>query len=50
MTQQAIQIGLSAEIVSVEGEIPSALIVAHEGGDDALPFGPFDPASQHTME
>jgi hypothetical protein len=50
VSQQAIQIGLSAAIVSVESEMPSALIVAHEGGEDSLPFGPFDPGSQRTLE
>jgi hypothetical protein len=46
----AISIGLSAAIVSVEGERPCALVVTHEGSEDALPFGPFDPGSQRTLE
>ena len=46
----AISIGLSAAIVSVEGERPCALVVAHDGSEDALPFGPFDPGSQRTLE
>lgn len=50
MSQAPISIGLSAAIVSVEKEKPSALVVAHEGSADALPFGPFDPASQRTLE
>lgn len=50
MTEAAISIGLSAAIVSVEKEDPCALVVAHEGSEDALPFGPFDPASQRTLE
>jgi hypothetical protein len=50
MSRGAISIGLSAAIVSVEGERPCALIVAHEGGEDSLPFGPFDPGSQRTLE
>src|SRR5215469_16336639 len=50
MSQAPISIGLSAAIVSVEKEKPSALVVAHEESEDALPFGPFDPASQRTLE
>jgi hypothetical protein len=34
----------------VEGENPSVLVVAHDAVDDALPFGPFDPAQQRTLE
>ena len=26
------------------------LVVAHEGSEDALPFGPFDPAHHRTLE
>ncbi len=48
--KQAISIGLSAAIVSVEREQPSVLVVAHDGAEDALPFGPFDPATQRTLE
>ncbi len=45
-----ITIGLSAAIVSVAGEKPSVLVVAHDGTQDALPFGPFNPATQRTLE
>jgi len=45
-----VSIGLSAAILAVEGERPSVLVVAHEGSDDALPFGPFDPARDRTFE
>ena len=45
-----VSIGLSAAIVAVEGENPSVLVVAHEDIDDALPFGPFDPAHHRTLE
>jgi len=45
-----VSIGLSAAILAVEGEQPSVLIVAHDGGADALPFGPFDPAHHRTLE
>jgi hypothetical protein len=34
----------------VEGERPSVLVVAHDGSEDALPFGPFDPARHRTLE
>jgi hypothetical protein len=50
MSPGGISIGLSAAIVSVEGERPCALVVAHAGSADALPFGPFDPGSQRTLE
>jgi hypothetical protein len=45
-----VSIGLSAAIVSVEGERPSVLVVSHEGVEDALPFGPFNPAQHRTLE
>ena len=48
--KDTVSIGLSAAIVAVEGERPSVLVVAHDGGEDALPFGPFDPAQQRTLE
>ena len=46
----AVSIGLSAAIVAVEGERPSVLVVSHEGAEDALPFGPFDPVHHRTLE
>jgi hypothetical protein len=48
--KEAVSIGLSAAILAVEGERPSVLVVAHEGWQDALPFGPFDPAHHRTLE
>lgn len=49
--QHVVSIGLSAAIVSVADERPSALVVHHSGsGDDALPFGPFDPLHHRTLE
>jgi len=48
--KEAVSIGLSAAILSVEGERPSVLVVAHDGTHDALPFGPFDPADHRTLE
>ena len=50
MSALPVSIGLSAAIVSVEGERPSVLAVTHEGSQDALPFGPFDPAHHRTLE
>ena len=46
----AVSIGLSAAIVAVESEQPVVLAVSHDGSDDALPFGPFDPAHHRTLE
>ena len=49
--KHAVAIGLSAAIVSVVEERPSVLIVHNpESGDDALPFGPFDPLQHRTLE
>ena len=50
MSTSAISIGLSAAIVSVEGEKPSVLAITRRGEADALPFGPFDPAHHRTLE
>ena len=47
---EAVSIGLSAAIVSVAGEQPQVLVVAHDKAEDALPFGPFDPTSDRTLE
>jgi hypothetical protein len=49
-TKDTVSIGLSAAILSVEGERPFVLVVAHRGSQDALPFGPFDPAHHRTLE
>ena len=49
-TKETVSIGLSAAIVAVEANRPSVLVVAHAGGEDALPFGPFDPAHHRTLE
>ena len=49
--QHVVSIGLSAAIVSVVEERPSALIVHRTGdSDDTLPFGPFDPLHHRTLE
>jgi hypothetical protein len=50
MKPNVISIGLSAAIVSVDRQSPSVLVVAHDGDEDALPFGPFDPTTQRTLE
>ena len=49
-TPNVVSIGLSAAIVSVAGEQPQVLVVAHDKAEDALPFGPFDPTSDRTLE
>lgn len=49
--EHVVAIGLSAAIVSVVEERPSVLVVRNpESGDDALPFGPFDPLLHRTLE
>ena len=50
MNPHVVSIGLSAAIVSVAGEQPQVLVVAHDKAQDALPFGPFDPTSDRTLE
>src|SRR5213593_3881761 len=51
---QSVVIGLNAVIVTVTDDMPRVLTVArtHDGNaaGDALPFGPFDPASDRTLE
>jgi hypothetical protein len=49
-TKETVSIGLSAAIVAVEADRPSVLVVAHDGSEDALPFGPFAPAHHRTLE
>ena len=49
--KHVVAIGLSAAIVSVVEERPSVLVVRNpKSGDDALPFGPFDPLQHRTLE
>ncbi|MBL6852997.1 MAG: NAD regulator [Alphaproteobacteria bacterium] len=45
-----VSIGLSAAIVSVANERPCVLVVHHDGKEDALPFGPFDPLNHRTLD
>jgi len=48
--KNVVRIGLSAAIVSVADESPQVLVVHHDDGSDALPFGPFDPLKHRTLE
>ena len=49
--EHVVSIGLSAAIVSVAEERPCVLVVPDaETGEDALPFGPFDPIRHRTLE
>lgn len=48
--KHVVEIGLSAAIVSVVDDSPSVLVVNTPAGDDALPFGPFDPFAHRTLE
>src|SRR5262245_56026110 len=49
-----IEIGLTAAIVSVEGDEPLVLVAEDGGGNGepraGLPSGPFDPLAHHTFE
>jgi hypothetical protein len=49
-SKHVVSIGLSAAIVSVVEDSPSVLVVHPGKGDDALPFGPFDPTEHRTLE
>jgi hypothetical protein len=48
--KESVSIGLSAAIVAMEADRPSVLVVAHDGSEDALPFGPFNPVQDRTLE
>ncbi|TCP87430.1 hypothetical protein C8J31_105292 [Rhizobium sp. PP-CC-2G-626] len=47
-----VEIGLNAAIVAMVERTPRILVVSEggDGGRDALPFGPFDPATHRTFE
>jgi len=50
MTQSSpLLIGLSAVMVAVEADAPRVLITQRETGEDALPFGVFDPDRHRTF-
>ena len=48
--KHVVSIGLSVAIVSVAEDRPSVLVVHHNGAEDALPFGPFDPLNHRTLD
>ena len=51
MTQSSpLLIGLSAVMVAVEADAPRVLITQRETGEDALPFGVFDPDRHRTFD
>ena len=51
MTQSSpLLIGLSAVMVAVEADAPRVLITQRETGEDALPFGVFDPDRRRTFD
>jgi hypothetical protein len=45
-----IEIGLNAVIVAVTQETPRILTVRHAESLESIPFGPFDPSSDRTLE
>lgn len=48
--EQAIVVGLNAVILTVDQDRPQVLIVPQGGDEEALPFGPFNPAEHRTFE
>jgi hypothetical protein len=46
----AIEIGLTAAIVAVDGDEPMTLTAGDAAGLTGLPSGPFDPLAHHTFE
>lgn len=45
-----VAVDLNGVIVSVEGDTPRVLTLAEDRAGDALPYGPFDPAADRTLE
>jgi ADP-ribose pyrophosphatase YjhB (NUDIX family) len=45
-----IEIGLTAVIAAVTDESPRVLVACAAGGEEALPSGPLDPATDRTLE
>lgn len=43
-------IGLSAVMVAIEEGEPDVLVTRRPSGEDALPFGPFDPVNHRTFD
>lgn len=48
--RHAVEIGLSAAIVSVSDDKPQVLVVRPKAARDALPFGPFEPLRHRTLQ
>ncbi|WP_341197394.1 NUDIX hydrolase [Hyphomonas chukchiensis] len=46
----SVLIGLSAVMVAIDDGDPLVLITTRETGEDALPFGPFDPERHRTFD
>ncbi|MFN7054144.1 NUDIX hydrolase [Hyphomonas sp.] len=46
----ALLIGLSAVMVAISEGEPHVLVTRRPGGEEALPFGPFDPARHRTFD
>ncbi|MEQ9506812.1 MAG: NAD regulator [Hyphomonas sp.] len=50
MTSPHLQIGLSAVMVALKEGEPTVLATRRPSGEDALPFGPFDPVNHRTFD
>ena len=46
----SVLIGLSAVMVAVQDDTPLVLVTRRDTGEDALPFGPFDPKRHRTFD
>jgi hypothetical protein len=46
----SVLIGLSAVMVAIEDDAPLVLVSQRDTGEDALPFGPFDPERHRTFD
>ncbi|MEQ8300777.1 MAG: NAD regulator [Hyphomonas sp.] len=46
----SVLIGLSAVMVAVHDDMPLVLVTQRDTGEDALPFGPFDPEQHRTFD
>ena len=46
----SVLIGLSAVMVAIEDDAPLVLVSQRDTGEDALPFGPFDPERHRTID
>lgn len=43
-------IGLSTVLVAIENDMPRVLVTQRNSGEEALPFGPFDPDNHRTFD